>query len=213
GDSGEEQKLIRTLARKGIRFVGTVVESPDAAAGSRRAPIAPPPPSLRQEIHFCTAADGVRIAYAEVGCGPPVVKAANWLNHLEYDWQSPIWSHLLREIAADHRLIRYDARRNGLSDWDAPDISFPAFVRDLESVVAATGLTVRRFARVRGFDRLRREPSRARVASAALWRIRARTAHARRSERDRAGGSSGHTHAPRLGSGEPGVPADLDLAV
>jgi len=140
GDSGDEQRIIRTLARKGFRFVGTVVESQDAAAGSTSAPIPPPPPSLRQEIHFCTAADGVRIAYAEVGSGPPVVKAANWLNHLEYDWQSPIWSHLLREIAADHRLIRYDARGNGLSDWDAPDISFPAFVRDLESVVAATGL-------------------------------------------------------------------------
>src|SRR5436853_1944556 len=107
GDSGDEQRIIRTLARKGFRFVGTVVESQDAAAGSTSAPIPPPPPSLRQEIHFCTAADGVRIAYAEVGSGPPVVKAANWLNHLEYDWQSPIWSHLLREIAADHRVISY----------------------------------------------------------------------------------------------------------
>ena len=63
--------------------------------------------------------------------GLPLVKAANWLNHLEYDWQSPIWSHL-REIAAEYRLIRYDARGNGLSDWDVADISFAAFVRDLE---------------------------------------------------------------------------------
>jgi pimeloyl-ACP methyl ester carboxylesterase/DNA-binding winged helix-turn-helix (wHTH) protein len=146
GDSGEQQKLIRTLARKGIRFIGDVVESHQPKAtgdtGASPRPPQPPPPSptLRQEIHFCTAADGVRIAYADVGSGPPVVKAANWLNHLEYDWQSPIWSHLLREIAADHRLVRHDARGNGLSDWDAPDISFPAFVRDLESVVAATGL-------------------------------------------------------------------------
>ncbi len=97
-------------------------------------------PGLRQDIHFCTASDGVRIAYAEVGQGSPLVKAANWLNHLEYDWQSPIWSHLLQEIAAEHRLIRYDARGNGLSDWDVGDISFDAFARDLESVVEATGL-------------------------------------------------------------------------
>ena len=74
------------------------------------------------------------------GQGPPLVKAANWLNHLEYDWQSPIWSHLLHALAAEHRLIRYDERGNGLSDWDVDDISFDAFVSDLESVVEATGL-------------------------------------------------------------------------
>jgi len=133
GDSGEQQNLIRTIARKGFRFVGTVSESATAKAQ----PVAP---GLRQDIHFCTASDGVRIAYAEVGQGSPLVKAANWLNHLEYDWQSPIWSHLLQEIAAEHRLIRYDARGNGLSDWDVGDISFDAFARDLESVVEATGL-------------------------------------------------------------------------
>jgi pimeloyl-ACP methyl ester carboxylesterase/DNA-binding winged helix-turn-helix (wHTH) protein len=142
GDSGDEQHLIRTIARKGVRFVGEVAESerpgPIADAGAHSP--APPSPGLRQEIHFCTAGDGVRIAYASVGSGPPVVKAANWLNHLEYDWQSPIWSHLLRAIAADHRLIRHDQRGNGLSDWDVPDISFAAFVRDLESVVDAAGL-------------------------------------------------------------------------
>ena len=99
------------------------------------APSAPP-----QEIHFCTASDGVRIAYALAGQGPPLVKSANWLNHLEYDWQSPIWSHLLHALAAEHRLVRYDARGNGLSDWEVDDISFDAFVRDLESVVEATGL-------------------------------------------------------------------------
>ena len=86
----------------------------------------------------------MRIAYAEVGTGPPLVKAANWLNHLEYDWESPIWSPLLHELAAAHRLIRYDARGNGLSDWEVDDISFEAFVRDMESVVEATG--IQRFA-------------------------------------------------------------------
>ena len=69
-----------------------------------------------------------------------MVKAANWLNHLEYDWQSPLWSELLHELAASHWLVRYDERGNGLSDWDVDDISFEAFVRDLESVVDAAGL-------------------------------------------------------------------------
>jgi pimeloyl-ACP methyl ester carboxylesterase len=78
------------------------------------------------------------------GQGEPLIKAANWLNHLEYDWQSPIWSHLFHALAAERRLIRYDERGNGLSDWDVADISFDAFVNDLESVVEATGL--KRFA-------------------------------------------------------------------
>ena len=142
GDSGEQQRLIRTVARKGFRFVGEVTE-PAKPGGLEPSPqVAPAPP--QQEVRFCTASDGVRIAYALAGQGLPLIKAANWLNHLEYDWQSPIWSPLLHALAAGNRLIRYDERGNGLSDWDVDDISFDAFVRDLESVVEAAGL--KRFA-------------------------------------------------------------------
>jgi pimeloyl-ACP methyl ester carboxylesterase len=93
-----------------------------------------------QEIRFCTSSDGVSIAYATVGEGPPLVKAANWLNHLEFDWQSPIWRHVFAGLSRDHQLVRYDERGNGLSDWEVDDISFEAFVRDLETVVDAVGL-------------------------------------------------------------------------
>jgi pimeloyl-ACP methyl ester carboxylesterase/DNA-binding winged helix-turn-helix (wHTH) protein len=147
GDTGERQDLIRTMARKGIRFVGEVSDGAtqaSGAAGKADSKASTTTGPLRQEIHFCTASDGVRIAYAEVGQGPPLVKAANWLNHLEYDWESPIWSHLLHELAASNRLIRYDQRGNGLSDWDVEDMSFDAFVRDQETVVEAAGL--KRFA-------------------------------------------------------------------
>jgi pimeloyl-ACP methyl ester carboxylesterase len=75
-----------------------------------------------------------------VGDGPPLVKAANWLNHLERDWDSPIWGATFAALARRHRLVRYDERGNGLSDWDAQDISLEAFVRDLESVVDTLGL-------------------------------------------------------------------------
>jgi class 3 adenylate cyclase/pimeloyl-ACP methyl ester carboxylesterase len=95
---------------------------------------------LEQEIRYCTAPDGVRIAYATVGSGPTLVKAANWLNHLEFDWESPIWSNLLRELASNHSLVRYDERGNGLSDWDTDEFSLDAFVRDLETVVDELGL-------------------------------------------------------------------------
>jgi pimeloyl-ACP methyl ester carboxylesterase len=94
----------------------------------------------RQKIAFCTARDGTRIAYAKVGGGPPLVKAANWLNHLELDWDAPIWAPLFRELARDHCFIRYDERGNGLSDWNVADLSFPAFVSDLEAVVDAAKL-------------------------------------------------------------------------
>jgi pimeloyl-ACP methyl ester carboxylesterase len=94
----------------------------------------------RQTIQFCQASDGVRLAYACVGNGPPLVKAANWLNHLELDWDAPIWAPLFQELARDHMFVRYDERGNGMSQCKVADISFDAFVRDLETVVDAAGI-------------------------------------------------------------------------
>ena len=90
---------------------------------------------MDQKIGFCRTADGVRICYADVGEGPPIVKAPNWLTHLEFEWQSPVWSHWWRELAKNHRLIRFDQRGSGLSDWNVGDLSFEAWVGDLEAVV------------------------------------------------------------------------------
>jgi len=87
-----------------------------------------------QQVRYCTAADGTRLAYSVVGDGPPVVKTANWLNHIEYDWDSPLWRHWMDEFTRGRSLVRYDERGNGLSDWDTPDLSFEAFVDDLECV-------------------------------------------------------------------------------
>jgi pimeloyl-ACP methyl ester carboxylesterase len=95
---------------------------------------------MEQKIHFCTTDDQVRIAYATVGQGPPLVKAANWLSHLEFDWGSPVWRHLLAEFTRDHTFTRYDERGNGLSDWNVADLSFDAWVEDLDSVVEAANL-------------------------------------------------------------------------
>src|SRR5688572_31230696 len=95
---------------------------------------------LGQRIRFCTAHDGTRIAYAMTGQGPPLVKAANWLSHLEFDWNSPVWRHWLTELSKYNTLIRYDERGNGLSDREVDDLSFEAWVADLESVVDARGL-------------------------------------------------------------------------
>jgi pimeloyl-ACP methyl ester carboxylesterase/DNA-binding CsgD family transcriptional regulator len=89
----------------------------------------------RQQIRFCTSSDGTRIAYALSGKGPPLVKAATWLSHLEFDWTSPVWSHVLSELMQTHQLVRYDERGCGLSDREVADLSFAAWLRDLETIV------------------------------------------------------------------------------
>lgn len=132
GDSGEMQRLIKTIQRKGIRFVGTLRETDAAAVPDMKA--------AAQDVTFCKTADGVHLAIATSGSGLPVVKCANWLNHIEYDWQSPIWAPFIGALSGRFRLIRYDERATGLSDWDADDISFEAFVHDLETVVDNLGL-------------------------------------------------------------------------
>jgi pimeloyl-ACP methyl ester carboxylesterase/DNA-binding winged helix-turn-helix (wHTH) protein len=134
GDTGSDQRLIRTISRRGYRFIGDAV----AADGGALPALAAAP--LRQEVQFCETSDGVRLAWSRVGAGPAIVKTGNWLNHIEYDWESPVWSHVLHWLARGRHLVRYDARGNGLSDRDVADISFDAFVRDLETVVDAAGL-------------------------------------------------------------------------
>ena len=106
-------------------------------AGKSAEPISP---VREQEIRFCKTADGVRLAYATVGEGEPIVKAPNWLSHLEFEWQSPVWRHWLLELSRRNRLIRYDDRGNGLSDREVGEISFEASLRDLETVVDTIGL-------------------------------------------------------------------------
>jgi pimeloyl-ACP methyl ester carboxylesterase len=93
-----------------------------------------------QMMGTCRAADGVRLAYAKIGSGPPLVKTANWLSHLERDRESPIWTHWLDFLGSGRTFVRYDARGNGLSDWDVGEIDFERFVGDLETVLDACGI-------------------------------------------------------------------------
>jgi class 3 adenylate cyclase/alpha-beta hydrolase superfamily lysophospholipase len=96
--------------------------------------------NLQQQVHYCRAPDGVRLAWATVRHGPPLLKTANWLSHLELDWGSPVWRHVLVRLAGSYTLVRYDQRGMGLSDWEAADLSLEARVGDLEAVVDAAGI-------------------------------------------------------------------------
>ncbi|HEX6094970.1 MAG TPA: alpha/beta fold hydrolase [Thermoanaerobaculia bacterium] len=91
----------------------------------------------RQKIRFLRTADGVKLAWAEAGTGPLLVKAANWMTHLEFEWESPVWRHWLRFFSDHFRFVRYDERGCGLTDWEVPDLSLERWVDDLESVVDA----------------------------------------------------------------------------
>jgi pimeloyl-ACP methyl ester carboxylesterase/DNA-binding CsgD family transcriptional regulator len=105
-----------------------------------KAPEAPRPPAApAQEIRFCQAIDGARLAYASHGAGPPLIVVSCWLSHLQHDWRSPVWRHFLDDLGRIATVIRYDERGFGLSDWSVDDFSLEARVGDLTAVVAAAG--------------------------------------------------------------------------
>jgi len=135
GEKATSQQYIETVPRVGYRFAASV-----EAALRQAGPSAASAAKARQEIRYCTTSDGVRLAYASIGSGPPLVKASNWLTHLDFEWGSPIWRHWLAALSVHHRVVRYDERGNGMSQRDVPDVSFDTWVRDLETVVDAAGL-------------------------------------------------------------------------
>jgi pimeloyl-ACP methyl ester carboxylesterase/DNA-binding CsgD family transcriptional regulator len=92
---------------------------------------------ITQRIRYLRAPDGVRLAWAEAGAGRVLVKAANWMTHLEYDWESPVWRHWMRFFSGNFRFVRHDERGCGMTDWKVEDLSFERWVEDLESVIAA----------------------------------------------------------------------------
>src|SRR5262249_58480644 len=91
----------------------------------------------RQHVRYVTASDGTRLAWAESGTGALVVKAANWLTHLEYEWESPVWRHWIQFFSAHSRFVRYDERGCGMSDWQTGPLSLDHWFGDLGSVVEA----------------------------------------------------------------------------
>ncbi|HKO84019.1 MAG TPA: alpha/beta fold hydrolase, partial [Actinomycetota bacterium] len=146
GDTGSLQQVIRTVHRRGYQFVApAAVGNAPSTDADRERDVEPstaegPIGADRQTIRFCRADDGTRIAHASVGSGPPLLKAANWMTHLDLEWTTPVWSHWLRGLARNRRLIRYDERGCGLSDWAVPGFTFDNWVDDLETVVDAVGL-------------------------------------------------------------------------
>jgi len=136
-DAPDQQiEFIETVPRVGYRFPGKV----ESAGKVPISAVVLGDGLKRQEIRYCMTSDQARLAYASIGNGPPLVKASNWLTHLDYEWESPIWRHWWAEFSKHHRMVRYDERGNGMSQRDVTEISFDTWIRDLETVVDAAGL-------------------------------------------------------------------------
>lgn len=127
-DADGARQLLSELATDGPR---PSVDLKNDGLGERR-------PS--QVIRYCRSTDDVQIAYAISGKGTPILRAAHWMSHLQYEWESPVWRHWIDALSSQNTLIRYDERGNGLSDRDPPEVSFDAMVSDLESVAEAANL-------------------------------------------------------------------------
>lgn len=95
---------------------------------------------ITQRIRYVNTRDGARLAWAEAGAGPVLVKAANWMTHLEYDWESPVWRHWTRFFSKYFRFVRHDERGCGMTDWNVGDLSFERWTEDLETVIEAAVL-------------------------------------------------------------------------
>lgn len=136
GDDGSRQAVIRTVFGRGYQFVASVSETSVVAAPAT----VPGGTRLEQEIHVCQAGDGTRLAYSLSGSGETLVKAAHWMTHLDYDLENPVWRHWTEDLIHHRRLLRYDERGCGLSDWDVERFDFDSWVDDLETVVDDAGL-------------------------------------------------------------------------
>jgi DNA-binding winged helix-turn-helix (wHTH) protein/pimeloyl-ACP methyl ester carboxylesterase len=134
-DGRNGQRYIETVPRQGYRFTAEVVAEGGEMHSSPVAFTEEQPPETKQDIRFFTARDGAHIAYSIAGQGPVLVKAANWLNHLEFELKSPVWRHWLPVLTEHHTLVRYDERGNGLSSWNITDFSFEAWLRDFEQLI------------------------------------------------------------------------------
>src|SRR5210317_1920640 len=107
GDTGKSQSVIKTVHGRGFQLVAGV-ETENVVGRTEAAS-----QTGQQTIRFVQSSNGARIAYAQSGSGPPLVRIGHWLSHLELDWRSPVWLPLVEALGKNHTLYRYDQRGTG----------------------------------------------------------------------------------------------------
>ena len=133
-------KYIETVPRHGYRFVAGVTTPKPNGRLIQLEPAVQSHDVLDQQIESFTTSDGVRIAYSIGGRGPALVRTIHWLNHLDFEWKTPLRRQWLSEVMRHNTLVRYDQRGSGLSDWNVSDFSFERTVKDFEELVDVAGL-------------------------------------------------------------------------
>ncbi|GLY42726.1 transcriptional regulator [Amycolatopsis sp. NBRC 101858] len=133
GDTGRRQQFIRTTHGRGYQFVAPVTVTPQETTEAATTA------STRDTIRFCRTPDGTRIAWAVTGAGPPLVKTANWLSRLDMERATPLFAHWFEGLTRGRRLIRYDGRGSGLSDWTS-GFTAAEWIEDIDAVADAAGL-------------------------------------------------------------------------
>ncbi len=143
GDTGRQQRFIRTVHRRGYQFVAPTTVEPAEAATTAATTVGVAAVDAaawsRDIIRFCRTADGTRIAWAVTGAGPPLVKTANWLSRLDLERATTMFTHWFEGLTRGRQLIRYDERGYGLSDWTS-GFTLDEWIKDLDAVADAAGL-------------------------------------------------------------------------
>lgn len=139
GDNASAPKYIETVGRRGFRLIGPVILHAQRKTSrvdvDERIAEPRPFPNQLSPVNFCVSKDGASIAHAVSGEGYPLLIAGSWMSHLDKDWESPSYGDYLRHLSERFRVIRYDQRGNGLSQWSDVDISFERMVDDMEAIV------------------------------------------------------------------------------
>ncbi|WDR04491.1 winged helix-turn-helix domain-containing protein [Devosia rhodophyticola] len=133
GDSGRDQAIIKTVHGRGFQLIVEVRNSSEMVAAA-------PNRATAHSIHFTQSSDSAKIAYSQSGDGPPLIRAAHWLSHLELDLHSPVWRPLIEGLESNNTLYRYDQRGTGLSTRDLEGADIDAFANDLKAVADANNL-------------------------------------------------------------------------
>src|SRR5437867_2136714 len=95
---------------------------------------------MEPRIQYARTSDGVDIAFATAGDGPPLLVVPNGpFSHVQATWET--YAHVYPPLAERFHLVWYDSRGSGLSDREAIDFSMDAMVRDAEAVVEGAELT------------------------------------------------------------------------
>lgn len=132
GDTGKDQRVIRTVSRRGFELVAEVTSGIADTDATK--------PAIAQTVRYTSSPDGTQIAYATSGTGPPLMRAGHFLTHLEMDWHSPVYRTYIAALSENHSLIRYDQRGTGLSQTDVDELSIEAYSNDLLAVADTAGL-------------------------------------------------------------------------